>query len=160
MATDLLIYESNGNGGDLLQVGNDLATVNGVENQPYLACFGGANDGGSWWADNLLHQGRDSVHMRSQTEKTLNSVALNSAGRLLIEEAVKQDLKFMQDILPGTQLRVTAVIEDTDRLRLEIDFAGQQIVLYWIAGTDQLYEPQARGAGINYWIIEYDFVVS
>jgi hypothetical protein len=42
--TDILIFET-GNGGDMMLRNNDIVTVEGYENQPYLAMFGG---NGSW----------------------------------------------------------------------------------------------------------------
>lgn len=157
---DLLVYEADGNGGDLLEQGNDLAGITGLENQPYLACCGGAEDGSSWWADDLLHKGRDSVHMKSVTMQTLNNVALTSGGRVQIEDAVKKDLAYLQQMLSGTKVEVSVTIDGVDRLRIDININGQQFTMRWLADRQQVYQPQIRGTGIGYMIIEYDFVVA
>jgi hypothetical protein len=123
---DLSIKET-GNGGDLEMNGNDFAVVKGIENMPYLGIMGGMveavtstikkQDAKDWWGNDLLMKSNPSIQFNSTVERLLNTTALTSAGRLVIEQGIKEDLKFLSeqaDIVP------TVVIENTDRIRIDI----------------------------------------
>jgi hypothetical protein len=92
---DLAILESL-DGGELQQVGNDLAIVTGNENQPYLAMFGGNADKSQWWGNNLIFPDLPNRQFNSLTEYALNNTPLTSAGRATIENAIKKDLLFLK----------------------------------------------------------------
>jgi hypothetical protein len=126
--TDLLIYET-GSGGDLLISGNDLAQVQGYENSPYLAMFGG----GDWWGNYLLPTENQ---FNSQTEQTLNTTPLSSAGRQTIEAAIKADLAYLDNI-EGTTWSVTTAIGGKDRLQIYITINGQ--TFYYLWNPNQLF---------------------
>lgn len=125
--TDLLIYET-GNGGDLKLRGADLVSVNGYENVTYLAMFGGA----SWWGNYM----QPSRPFQSQTETVLETTALNSAGRLAVEEAVKNDLAFLTEI-PGTTFTVSVTLVSKDRIDIDIAVDGQTFYYSW--NPDKLF---------------------
>lgn len=122
---DLLVIET-GNGGDLVKTSKDLQTIDGLENMVYLALFGGNVEASapvqrlpneldySFWGNIFL---TPNERFNSETERTLNTVALNSAGRLQILEAMKRDLSFMNDFADITP---DVIIEATDRVRLEV----------------------------------------
>jgi phage gp46-like protein len=119
---DLAVGESEGNGGDLQQIGNDLAVVYSVENQVYLALFGGNVEGntdtkiGSGWWGNKLFFGNDTAkQFNSNTERILNTVALSSAGRIKIENAVKDDLKYL-----NANITVIVTIPSINTVRIDI----------------------------------------
>lgn len=126
---DIKIVET-GNGGDLQKNLRDLALTEGFENMPYLAMFGGNPEQSTppnrparvqafdWWGNSLLFQEDPSRQFNSITEKTLNSVALTSSGRISIEEAIKQDLAFMQDF---AEVAVEVSIIETDKVLIEIN---------------------------------------
>lgn len=123
---DLAIIET-GNGGDLQQVGSDLAVVNGIENMIYLGMFGGNKEAstqsniitdGDFWGNNLFHPNAPSVQFNSETERVMNSVALTSSGRVLIENAIKKDLAFFSDL--GATVEVSVTIVSTDKIRVQI----------------------------------------
>lgn len=126
MIFDIKIIET-GNGGDLVFLKNDFEVVNGIENMPYLGMFGGnkaqttpdAVDGDrkDWWANNLLMQADTSIQMNSITEKILDVVNLTSSGRVEIENAIKEDLKFLSDVATIT---VTVTIVATDRIDINL----------------------------------------
>jgi phage gp46-like protein len=127
MSLDLAIVET-GNGGDLQLNGNDLAIVTSLENQPYLAMFGGNLEAstdpnnielisGDWWGNDLLFPNQPDLQMNSLTERVLNQVNLNSLGISLIENAIKQDLKFLQ---PQAQMTVSVQLISDDRLDVKI----------------------------------------
>ncbi|KKM20617.1 hypothetical protein LCGC14_1643660 [marine sediment metagenome] len=124
---DLEVIES-GNGGDLVQKGNDLSQIFGFQNMPYLALFGGNVEASTpveripseqafdWWG-NFLLSNKPEVQFNSLTERTLNNVAVNSSGRLEIENAVKKDLEFMSTF---AEVSVDVSIVSTDRVRILI----------------------------------------
>jgi len=109
---DVAILESL-NGGDLFLLGNDLAVVKGNENQHYLAMFGGnvesntpsiftGNERNDYWGNALLWAENETLQFNSNTERVLNTTPLTSAGRLTIENAVKNDLKFLSSVAEVT----------------------------------------------------------
>lgn len=127
---DLLIFES-GNGGELKQRGNDFAMVQGIENEPYMAMFGGARD---WWGNDFLDPTDTDKIWSSETEKTLNSVTLNSAGRIKIEEAVNKDLAPLRK-QTGAAITVQVQIVSDDRCEILIDINGLKQQFIWSPDT-------------------------
>lgn len=119
---DQAIGESNGNGGDLQQLGNDLAIVYGQENQVYLALFGGDIEGNTntiigsgWWGNTLLYGNDTSKQFNSNTERVLNTTALNSGGLVKIQNAVKSDLAYLK-----AKIAVTVTIPSVNMVKIEI----------------------------------------
>jgi len=123
---DILLIET-GSGGDAVLRGNDLVTVEGLENQPYLAMFG---DDGSWWG-NIFLQDKPDAQLLSLTEAALNKYALTSGGRLKIEEAINLDLEFLKDAIPGTEIHIQTQIAGANRLDIRIDIDGQTFGMQW-----------------------------
>ena len=119
---DLLLYET-GNGGDLLMQGIDLAGVYGIENMLYMAMFGGDD-----WFGNALFQPENPYQCR--TEKALNTVTLNSAGRVKIQQAVDADLAFLKDI-PGTTLTTSVTIASDNKVKIVIALNGKTVYMLW-----------------------------
>lgn len=117
----------NGNGGAFTLNINDLSVVYGVENMPYLAMFGGSD----WWGNTLLFPNNPSRRFLSETQAVMLSTALNSSGRLAIENAIKRDLSFLLDMFPDATLIVETKIVSDDRLSIFISFNGQEISLLW-----------------------------
>lgn len=127
MIFDLAIGEKEGNGGDLSQLGNDLAVVYGMENWFYLAMFGGNKeasttntpvaDAKDYWGNNLLMPNDFSIQFNSETERALDKTALTSAGRVVIENAIKADLQFLK---PQSTFTVDVQIVATDRINVTI----------------------------------------
>jgi hypothetical protein len=124
---DLAIIE-DGNGGDLKIVGNDFASQNGWGNMVYLAMFGGNVEAStrplsptqldfSYWGNAVLYPQNESVQFNSRTERALKETALNSAGRIRIQQEIEADLKFMEAFARVT-VRVT--IEGVDRISIVI----------------------------------------
>tara|TARA_R110001599_G_scaffold318295_1_gene527886 strand:- start:1089 stop:1613 length:525 start_codon:yes stop_codon:yes gene_type:complete len=128
MIADLEIIET-GNGGDARLVSRDLFMISGWENMPYLAMFGGnlrqstgatraeAEQAFDWWGNRLLFSDTPELQFNSLTERRLNSVALNSSGRLLVEQAIVRDLEFMQAF---AEISVETAITGPDRLEIRI----------------------------------------
>ena len=127
---DLAISEANGNGGDLKIIGNDLTTVESIENMPYLGMFGGnvaastTNDPVpttsqrfDWWGNNVLMPSEQSIQFNSSVERILNTTPLTSSGRQTIEEAIKDDLKFLAD---SAKIEVAVSIISVDTININI----------------------------------------
>lgn len=121
MITDVLIYESGG-GGEILIRGNDVATVSGYENAPYLALFGG----GDWWGNHLC-PGNEFL---AKTEAILKITPLTSSGRIAIENAIKSDLSFLSNI-PGTTWNVSTAVVSPSRLDMVITINGKEFNYLW-----------------------------
>ena len=131
MSFDIAIIET-GNGGDLQLVGNDLAVIRGIENMPYLGMFGGNVEqvtknrvaevqSFDWWGNNLLMPSDQSIQLNSITEKALKTIPVTSSGRVLIENAIKEDLKFLADM--GAEVEVVVTIVATDHINIKIRIA-------------------------------------
>lgn len=124
---DLLIIES-GNGGELKQRGNDFVMVQGIENEPYLLMFGGQRE---WWGNDFLDPTDTDKIWSSETEKTLNSVALNSAGRIKIEEAVNKDLAPLRKQTGAAIAVQVQIANNPDRCEIFIDINGLRQQFIW-----------------------------
>lgn len=124
---DLLIWET-GNGGDLLQRGNDIVPVTGYENTPYLALFGGS----SWWGNYLVPENQ----FLSRTEEVLRNTTLTSAGRIAIENALGLDLAFLKEI-EGTTYSCSVTIAGVNKLSIEITINGKVFSYNW--NPDEMY---------------------
>lgn len=109
------------NGGDLEVQGNDLALVFGVENTPALAMFGGDD-----WVGNFLTD----KPFDATTEKLLNTVTLNSDGRLQIEKAVNTDLQYLNDIA-GTTWSTTVTIVGPKSVKIDVIINGELFSYLW-----------------------------
>lgn len=126
---DLKMFET-GNGGDLRLQGNDLEKAYSFENMPYLALFGGNptestptsrnvdEQAFDFWGNNLFFPKNKTVQFNSETEKLLNSVGLNSGGRILIENAIKKDIKYLQEF---AELKVNVVVSGIDNLSIGVE---------------------------------------
>ncbi len=147
---DLKVIEGN-NGGDLVKNPKDLQVIYGFQNMIYLGLFGGNVEESTpevrvdgrqyfdWWGNNLLFPKDASVQFNSDTERTLNTVPLNSQGRVQIEQAVIRDLSFFKDIGEAS-VKVAVSIESGDRVLIGIKI-GQQISAYiWDATMAELTE--------------------
>ncbi|MBC7486086.1 MAG: hypothetical protein H7282_04990 [Cytophagaceae bacterium] len=116
------------NGGDIQINGNDLALQNSWGNMIYIALFGGNKEAdtksipdnemdNSWWGNDLLMPNDPAIQFNSKTERILDSVALNSNGRIQIENTVKEDLAFLTIYFI---IAVSVTIISTDRIKIEI----------------------------------------
>lgn len=127
MFWDLYITENEGNGGDIKFNGKDFVIVNGIECMPYLGMCGGNVEADTkprvqanskdWWGNNLMLPDDPSQQMNSTFERTINSVPLTSLGRQLIENAIKEDLKFLKD-LAVIDISVNVISDDRIDIKL------------------------------------------
>lgn len=124
---DVAIVETN-NGGDFVKRARDLATIEGFQNMPYLALFGGntkastpskrlSNEQAFDFWGNTLEKNNPDVQFNSNTERVLNEVHLSSSSRLTIAQAIKDDLKFMA---PFAKAKVAVSIISDDKAVLGV----------------------------------------
>lgn len=129
MGFDIAIKET-GNGGDVVLRGADLALVYSIENEVYLATFGGNREQDTpavvteeqsfdCWFNNLLYKGDSKLQFNSKTERQMDNVALTSEGRTKIEDAIKEDIKYLQDA--GAVISVKVVIKSDDWIQTKIE---------------------------------------
>lgn len=142
-----------GDGGDLVKTSKDLSVIYGFENMPLLALFGGnvemstpnpriaTEQDFSFWGNNLLMPQDFGIQFNSQTEKMLNSVALNSSGRALIQQAVQNDLAFMSDFAI-VKVSVTIIATDSVAIGIQLtqpdNLQQQDFVYIWNATKREL----------------------
>lgn len=143
-----------GNGGDVIKKPKDLSVIEGFENMPYLAMFGGNVEASTpskrlsseqafdFWGNSII--GNDlSLQFNSLTERTLMQVSLNSQGREIIEQAVLKDLEFMKQF---AVVSVIVKITATDRVLIGIqiqepdNLQQQQFVYIWDATKQELID--------------------
>lgn len=135
---DIAIFES-GSGGDIFVDNNDIALVEQLYNQVYLACFGGNIEADTlgnepagsiredWWGNALNFPNDPGSQFNSQTERALANNALNSAGRVAIQRAVEADLQYLSPIAKTT---VNVVILSANKLTIQVTMVpetGQSI---------------------------------
>lgn len=149
MGWDLYITENSGNGGTLRFNGKDIASVYSLENQTYLGMVGGnveqdteprqtTEQSQDWWGNNLMARDNPSIQMNSKFERTINEVALTSNGRQLIENAIKEDLKFLKDL---AIVDISVVITDDNRIEIKLqvkqnDRTANIIIINFKKATD------------------------
>lgn len=128
MVQDILLYET-GNGGDLSIYNNDLELCQSIYQMVYLCFFGGnveqstkgnelPNDQrADWWANALLFANNKAKQFNSETEKTLNNVALNSSGRISILRAAEADLSVLKNI---AVCKVDVILQRHDKVEIQV----------------------------------------
>jgi phage gp46-like protein len=127
---DIALYETS-DGGDLFISNNDLGSTETLIHQIYISLFGGnveASTKGNelssekrydWWGNSLIFGDRQEKQFNSETERVLNNTVLNSAGRLEIEQSVKNDLKFLQNVV---DMKINIQIVNQNRVNILVQF--------------------------------------
>lgn len=125
---DIALIESE-NGGEIQVTPSDLVTVEGLENMPYLAWFGGnlgqstkkklnaSEQSFDWWGNNLLFFNQPDKQFNSLLENTMRTMSLTSAGRAKMEQDATTDLAFL---LPYANVKVTVTYVTVDKIRLDL----------------------------------------
>jgi len=123
---DILIYEA-GSGGELAVQSDDIALIEYLYNQVYLAAFGGNIEASTlgnepagtiredWWANPLLFPNDPGSQFNSQTELALRQNVLNSSGRVAIQRAFDADLQYLKSI---ANITTNVVILATNKIQL------------------------------------------
>lgn len=125
---DLHVYES-GSGGELALLNGDLVLAESLFQVVYISLFGGnveastvgneieSEERKDYWANELIFKNKPSKQFNSETERVLNTTAINTSGRLAIKSAVEQDLLFLKNIV---DLKVNIVILSTDKVEINL----------------------------------------
>lgn len=158
---DLQVIETF-NGGDLVKTPKDLVTIEGFQNMPYLALFGGNpgfptptnraenSQAFDWWGNNLFLRDTPNLQFNSQTEFVLQTVALNSQGVSLIQQAVENDLRFMQEFA-NVSVSVVVITDDVVSIGIFIQEPTNQqnkaFVFIWDATEGELKVIPDSGGG-------------
>lgn len=134
---DLHIFES-GSGGEMKILNGDLMLSESLFQTIYLSMFGGNVEENTsenqqegtekldWWGNQLFYPNNQDKWFNSNTERTLLNTVLNSEGRQTIEEAVNNDLAFLNDVI---EYEVNVSIVSTNSLKISIfinEFQNQQ----------------------------------
>ncbi len=172
---DLKVIESL-NGGEIVKNSKDLEVIEGFQNMPYLAMFGGNTEAStgkrlvtqqdfSWWGNNVFHPNEPELQFNSLTERNLMNIPLTSSGRSQIEAGVKEDLRFMREF---ARVGVVVSIMDQDKVLLgiaieQLDNLERQEFLYiWDATRNELTLPVTTGRGsivteVGFFDYTFDF---
>jgi hypothetical protein len=144
---DILLFES-GNGGEISLLNGDIEMTDSLANQSYLSHFGGnveASTNGEeiegeerkdWWG-NIFFQNDSTSQMNSELERTLNNTALNSVGRLQIEQSAKSDLEFLSDIAKTDS---KATIDGIDKIKIHDSINQIKNSFVWEATKSELIQ--------------------
>jgi len=158
---DLLVIET-GNGGDIVLNGNDLVTINGFENMPYIGMFGGNVEQSTtqnqtiiageqqfdWWGNSLLMFNNPIIQYNSTLERILKTISITSSARETIKRAVMEDLRFFQSI---GRLTVDVSITGIDRIHILIriqqpnNVTLNEFLYIWNSTNEELSMPEIQG---------------
>lgn len=161
-----------GDGGDFITKQNDLSIIYGFENMPYLSLWGGNVEASTpvrrlpteqafdFWGNDL--EDDTGLQFNSLTERTLNLTALNSRGRVTIEQAVRKDLEHMK---PYCQIGVQVSIIGVDKVFIGIrlikldNIQERDFIYIWDATIQELVERSFTPGGnvINNKIFDFTF---
>lgn len=171
---DLKLKETY-NGGDIVKATKDFVVIYGLSNMPYLALFGGSVEANTpntrvegeqnfdWWGNELFMPDEQGMQFNSDTERALMTTPLTSAGRLVIQQAVMRDLKFMKDF---ARVGVSVAIIATDVVRIAIrvqepdNLEQRDFIFIWDATRNELTDdlpsriisvrPDTNSTGFDY----------
>jgi hypothetical protein len=167
---DLELVETY-NGGDLVKTAKDVSVINGFQNMPYIATFGGNVEAStprkrliteqdfSWWGNyNIQDSG---IQINSQTERVLQRVALNSSGRMLIQQAIIKDLEFMRsfaEVAVDVKILATDVVAWGIKIRKPDNLQEREFIYIWDATVAELtFIPELGGGSIPIQFRSFDF---
>lgn len=141
------IYE-DGNGGQLLQRNNDIATTDSLAILAYLAMFGGNKDASTkplsdeqklnydWWGN--YKEEKSETWINSETEKILTGIVLNSRSIETITQAVKKDTSKLQQY---GEIEIEVNIVSLNRVRIKIITSqGDDFTIVWDNTKNEIVE--------------------
>lgn len=131
MSFDLKIIET-GNGGDCVNLGNDIQVIDTIYTMVYLSLFGGNVEESTvagfvktqsfdYWANKLMFGDEPTQQFNSETECTLNKTALNTAAIDKITNAVLTDLNYLKKLF---KVSVKVSLPYVNQVKIEIFFDG------------------------------------
>ena len=146
------IYE-DGNGGQLLLQNNDIGQTESLATLAYLKMFGG-NKASSTTKDNVVNElstdwwgnyktDPSDKWINSETERLLQGLALTSGSRIDLENAVKRDLKSLEQY---GKIEVTVTFPRINTVKIDIVIIepsrknSTRLVLIWDATRKEMIE--------------------
>lgn len=142
---DIHIFESS-NAGELALLSNDLVLTESLFQTIYVSLFGGNIEASTlgneiqseerfdYWANDLIFSANPDKQFNSLTERTLLNVPLNSSGRLKIQSAIEEDLKFLKKIV-NLSIDVSVINQDRIKITLVLESipnqADKQLQFIW-----------------------------
>ncbi len=108
--TDISLYET-GSGGDFALLNDDLQTGESLYQNIYIALFGGNIEASTrasylpnelrydYWGNSLIWNTQKTKQFNSETERILQTVTLNSQGRISILQSVNNDLNYLKGVI-------------------------------------------------------------
>lgn len=129
--TDILLYET-GSGGDFAIVNNDLLMGESLYQQIMLAMFGGniqastkqsyleTEERFDYWGNALIWKDSKTKQFNSETERTIRTIALNSYGRLMLIQAIEQDLNYLKSV---ADIAIEVEILGVSKIRITVTFS-------------------------------------
>ena len=127
--SDISLYET-GNGGDFAILNEDLQMGESLYRNIYLALFGGNIEASTkkdyldfeerfdYWGNKLIWGTQKESQFNSETERLLNTISLNSAGRVAVIQSVNIDLEYLKEVVNFT---VDVKILSVSRIAIIID---------------------------------------
>jgi len=173
---DLKVVET-GDGGDIVKIDKDLVVIDGFENHVFLGLYGGnveqstpdvrdaSDQAFDYWANNLFMPGDKSLQFNSQTERILMTTPLTSSGRVIIQQAVENDLAFMKEFAE-LSIVVQIVRIDTVLIAVKIDqpdnLQSSAFVFIWDATRRELFQDEINATvkkpiTVKYFDFSFDF---
>lgn len=131
--TDINLFET-GASGDFAIVNDDLLMGETLYQQIYLALFGGNFEASTkdaylqseerfdYWGNGLVWKNEKSIQFNSETERVIQNTTLNSSGRLIVIQAVNNDLEYLKSLI---NFSVEVQIPKHDWLRIIINFSAK-----------------------------------
>jgi len=127
---DVKLFQTD-DGGDISVIDGIVEMSGGLETSVYLALFGGnENDNGAqlsadkWWGNNSEVSERQYV---SKTQFLLQSIPVNSANLRRLEDAAKNDLKYLLDLKIASSVEVFASLPSINYVNLNVKIQAQGI---------------------------------
>ena len=122
--SDVLLYQADGDGGEIDVVNGEPALDDGIETAVYLSLFGGNEDdpgldgdtSRQWWGN--AAEPVASRRYRSETQYVLHALAAVPANLRRVEDAAVRDLQWMVTEL-GASVAARATIPGIDRITLQ-----------------------------------------
>lgn len=144
--------QDNKNGGDAIFTGGDFKIISGWQNMPYLAIVGGnlamntidfkeTEQRFDWWGNSLFHPNNPNLQFNSDFERKINELPINSKSRLILEETIKNDLKFLKEFSTFTvDISIVGVDKYSIFIKIEepTNLESNEFIYLWDATLNEL----------------------
>lgn len=131
--TDVLLEQSD-DGGEITVAGGIVELTDDFRTAVYLSLFGGneddngLDDAPQWWGN--LDETDPAARYRSRTGHLLQALPPSSANLLALEDAAREDLRWMLDTGAANSVDAVATLPALNKLGLAITINGDITVTY------------------------------